>query len=88
MAFNTILLSIFYGFGLRKRLQNRGFFAFVSKTLIFWKLAKTIEKPMVFHDLSDVRGPKNSYIDEKAHSKKALQNNLPRIDVGVHFGFP
>ena len=66
-GFQHHFFSIFHGFGLRKRLQNRVFFEFVSKTLIFWKLAKTIEKPMVFHDFSDFRGPKN---DPKSMKKR------------------
>ena len=67
MAFNTIFCSISHGFGLRKRLQNRCFFAFVSKTLIFWKLAKTIEKTMVFVDFSRSESPE---IDEKSMPKR------------------
>ena len=58
MVFNTFFFSIFHGFGLRKRLQNRGFFVTFSKTSIFWKLAKTIEKTIVFIDFSGSEAPK------------------------------
>ena len=59
MVFNTIFSRFFHGFGFRKRFQNRGFFDTFSQITIFWKLIKTIEKPMVFNDFSWFDSPKN-----------------------------
>ena len=57
-GFQHLFFSIFHGFGRQKRFQNRGFFVLFSKTSIFWKLAKTIEKLMVFIDFSGFEPPK------------------------------
>ena len=59
-GFQHNFYSIFHGFGFRKRLQNQSFFDAFSQIAIFWKLTKTIEKPMAFNDFSGFEPPKNS----------------------------
>ena len=80
-GFQHHFFSIFHGFGLRKRLQNRGFFALFSKTSILWKLAKTIEKTMVFIDFSGSEPPKihpksMPKRNPKKHRKKTSQKSI------------
>ena len=94
-VFQHVFFSISLGFGFRKRLPNRGFFAICSKASILWKLTKTIEKTMVFVDLSGSEAPKihpksMSKRARKKHRKKTSEKsilasilasqNLPKID--------
>ena len=87
-VFQHRFFSIFRGFGLRKPLQNRCFFASFSKTSI---LCKSLQNTGCAHKNqgSDIKKRKNhKKIDSKTHSKKASQKNFPKIDFGLHFGLP
>ena len=67
----THFFSIFLCFGLWKRSQNRTCFATCSKTLILWKLAKNVEKTIVFIDFSGFGPPEN---DQKSMPKRIRKN--------------
>ena len=58
-GFQHLFFSIFHAFGIQKRLQNRGFFATFSKTSIFWKLTKTIEKTPILNQFWEAKTKKN-----------------------------
>ena len=51
-CFQHNFFSIFLNFGVQKQNQNQALFANFSKKSMLWKLAKTIEKTMVFNDVS------------------------------------
>ena len=67
---------IFRRFGLRKQSPNRGFFDTFPITPIFFKLAKTIEKTVVFIDFSGFGLP-------KIHSKSMLRCIQKNIETKI-----
>ena len=73
-----MFFSIFHGFGLRKRLQNRGFFALFSKTSISQKSCSRVGGSSIFKVRSLSKPAKNRYQNalEKSIAKKTPKNRF------------
>ena len=85
-VFQYLVLSILRRFVLRKRSQNWAVFATFSNTSILWKSLIFFSKEN--YEFWGSEPPKFHAKSIPKHGRKKHRKKAPKIDVGIHFGFP